>query len=62
MKNLKQVLKVWNHTHFGNIQENRQKLEQQMKALQQIFILDGRTDEQTQQEYILWNKIEEHKK
>lgn len=53
LKNLKQVLKVWNQTHFGNIQESKQKLEQQMKALQQTFILEGRTEEQTQQEQIL---------
>lgn len=62
LKNLKQVLKIWNRTHFGNIQESRQKLEQQMKALQQIFILEGSIEEQIQQEQTLWNQIEERQK
>jgi len=50
LKNLKYALKAWNHNHFGNIQENRQQLEQQMKELQQKFILEGLTEEQIQQE------------
>lgn len=58
LKNLKQVLKVWNHTQFSNIFENRKKLEQQMCSLQQNIILEGRTEEQVNQEQILWNKIE----
>jgi len=62
LKNLKHTLKAWNRTHFGNIQESQQKLEQQMRALQQKFILEGRTEEQTQQEQILWNQIEERQK
>ena len=62
LKNLKQALKVWNRTHFGNIQESKQKLEQQMKALQQMFILEGRTEEQIQQEQLLWNQIEDRQK
>eukprot|EP00253_Pinus_taeda_P004296 PITA_04296 len=49
LKHLKQTLTIWNRNHFGNIQESRQKLEQQMKSLQQTFILEGRTEEQIQQ-------------
>eukprot|EP00253_Pinus_taeda_P024539 PITA_24539 len=62
LKHLKQTLKIWNRNHFGNIQESRQKLEQQMKALQQTFFLEGCTEEQIQQEQVLWNQIEERKK
>jgi len=45
LKNLKQVLKAWNRTQFGNIFENRKKLELQMSSLQQTIILEGRTEE-----------------
>ena len=45
LKNLKQVLKVWNRTQFGNIFENRKKLEQQMRSVQQTIILEGRAEE-----------------
>eukprot|EP00253_Pinus_taeda_P006105 PITA_06105 len=62
LKHLKQKLKIWNRTHFGNIQESKKKLEQQMKALQQTFILEGCTEEQIQQEQTLWNQIEERQK
>ena len=58
LKNLKQVLKVWNCTQFGNIFENHKRLEQQMSALQQTLILEGRSKEQKHQEQTLWNKIE----
>jgi len=59
LKNLKQVLKNWNRTQFGNIQVNHQKLEKQMEALQQTIIREGWTKDQSQQEQILWNQIEE---
>lgn len=62
LKNLKQVLKSWNRTQFGNIQENRQRLEKQMEALQQTLIQEGRSEEQTQQDQILWNQIEERRR
>ncbi len=58
LKNLKQVLKVWNRTQFGNIFENKKKLEQQMCSLQQTIILEGRTEEHAHQEQILWTEIE----
>eukprot|EP00253_Pinus_taeda_P035742 PITA_35742 len=62
LKNLKYVIKVWNRTNFGNIQEKHSQLEQQMHILQQTLILEGRSEEQAQQEQILWNQIEEHRK
>eukprot|EP00253_Pinus_taeda_P031207 PITA_31207 len=52
------IVVIWNRTQFGNIFENRKRLEQQIKALQQTLILEGRTDEQAHQEQILWNQIE----
>jgi len=62
LKNLKYALKAWNRNRFGNIQEQRQQLEQQMKELQQKFILEGRTEEQIKQEQELWHQIEERQK
>jgi len=57
LKSLKQVLKNWNHTQFGNIFEQRKKLEQQMCTLQQKIIMEGRTEDRAHQEQILWTKI-----
>jgi len=42
LKHLKQALKSWNRTQFGNIFENQKELEQQMTSLQQRIILEGR--------------------
>jgi len=61
LKNLKQVLKIWNQTQFGNIFEHRKKLEQQMCSLQQNIILEGRTKELAQQEQTLWTENEARK-
>ena len=58
LKHLKQALKSWNHTHFGNIFDHQKELEQQMKSLQQSIILGGRTEEFAQQEQDLLSKIE----
>eukprot|EP00253_Pinus_taeda_P016325 PITA_16325 len=58
LKNLKQVLKVWNKTQFGNILETRKKLEQHMCSLQQTIILEGRTEALAHKEQILWSEIE----
>lgn len=58
LKNLKEALKVWNRNQFGNIFENKKKLEQQMSSLQQTIILEERTKEKGNQEQTLWNKIE----
>ena len=43
LKHLKQALKSWNHTQFGNIFDHQKALEQQMNTLQQCIISEGRT-------------------
>eukprot|EP00253_Pinus_taeda_P015416 PITA_15416 len=58
LRHLKQVLKVWNKTHFGNITDSRQKLEQEMSTLQQAIILEGRTEELANKEQSLWTTLE----
>lgn len=58
LRHLKQVLKVWNKTQFGNILETRKKLEQNMCSLQQTIILEGRTEELADNEHSLWTEIE----
>lgn len=61
LKYLKKVLKTWNRTQFGNIFDQRKKLEQQMNTLQQCIILEGRKEEYALQEQILSNQIEMHR-
>lgn len=58
LKYLKQVLKSWNRTQFGNIFDQRKALEQQMNTLQQCIISEGRTEDYALQEQALLTQIE----
>lgn len=58
LKYLKQVLKTWNRTQFGNIFDQRKALEQQMNTLQQCIVSEGRTEDYALQEQALLNQIE----
>eukprot|EP00253_Pinus_taeda_P020287 PITA_20287 len=58
IKYLKQALKTWNRTQFGNIFDERKVLEQQMNTLQQCIISEGRKEEYALQEKTLQNQIE----
>eukprot|EP00253_Pinus_taeda_P023386 PITA_23386 len=62
LRHLKQVLKVWNKTQFGNILETRKKLEQNMCSLQHTIILEGRIEELADKEHSLCQgeRLEKH--
>eukprot|EP00253_Pinus_taeda_P011971 PITA_11971 len=58
LKYLKQVLKSWNRTQFGNIFDQWKALEQQMNILQQCIISEGRMKDYALQEQALLTQIE----
>lgn len=62
LKELKGKIKKWNKEEFGNIMEEKQKLEGEMETLQQKIIEEGRTDESIRQEGIILGKLEERRK
>jgi len=58
LRHLKQVIKAWNKSQFGNILETRKSLEQNICSLQQTIILEGRTEELADKEHSLWTELE----
>eukprot|EP00253_Pinus_taeda_P027103 PITA_27103 len=58
LRHLKQVIKAWNKSKFGNILETRKSLEQNMCTLQQTIIIEGRTEELADKEHSLWTELE----
>jgi len=62
LKELKGRIKKWNKEEFGNIMEEKQKLEEEMEALQQRIIIEGRTEESSRKEGIILGKLEERRK
>jgi hypothetical protein len=70
LKNFKVQLKRWNKNVFGNILQRKQEIEQQLEALQKVFIAGERTtslikeeeklraelEERHEQEEILWRQ------
>jgi len=62
LKELKGRIKKWNKEEFGNIMEERQKLEGEMETLQQKIIIEGRTEESSKEEGIILGKLEERRK
>eukprot|EP00253_Pinus_taeda_P023063 PITA_23063 len=57
LKHLKEEIKRWNKTTFGNIFKAKEILIQEMKAIQQKMISEGRSEELVQKEQIMENKI-----
>jgi len=57
LKYLKEEIKRWNKSTFGNIFKSKEQLTQEMKAIQQKMILEGRSEELSQKEQITENKI-----
>ena len=57
LKYLKEEIKRWNKYTFGNIFKSKEQLTQEMKAIQQKMILEGRSEELSQKEQITENKI-----
>lgn len=50
LKHLKEEIKRWNKSTFGNIFKSKEHLTQEMKAIQQRMILEGRSEELSQKE------------
>lgn len=62
LKEMKDKLKKWNKEEFGNILEEKKRLEQRMEELQQKDILEGIQEERTKEEGIILNQLEERRK
>lgn len=45
LKELEGKIKNWNREEFGNIQKDQEKLQLDMRRIQQQIIEEGRTDE-----------------
>eukprot|EP00253_Pinus_taeda_P009835 PITA_09835 len=58
LRHLKQAIKAWNKSKFGNILDARKNLEQNMCDLQQTIITEGRTKELANKEHSLWMELE----
>eukprot|EP00253_Pinus_taeda_P029767 PITA_29767 len=56
-KYLKEEIKHWNRNTFGNIFKAKEILIQEMKAIQQKMISEGRSEELAQKEQIMENKL-----
>jgi hypothetical protein len=62
LKILKNKIKIWNKTVFGNIFQALKLLNSQMETVQHQIILQGRSPELAHQEKILADQIEERQK
>eukprot|EP00253_Pinus_taeda_P017343 PITA_17343 len=62
LKSLKVQIKRWNKEVFGNILEDKQKLEREMEDIQQKIILEGRTEESVNLEGSILGRLEERRK
>eukprot|EP00253_Pinus_taeda_P011982 PITA_11982 len=62
LKSLKSQIKRWNKEVFGNILEDKQKLEKEMEDIQQKIILEGRIEESVNKEGIILGRLEERRK
>lgn len=62
LKKLKWKIKKWNKEEFGNIMEEKQKLEKVMEEIQQKIILEGRDEERSNEEGRIIGQLEERRK
>eukprot|EP00253_Pinus_taeda_P015290 PITA_15290 len=62
LKEIKCKIKKWNKEEFGNIMEEKQKLEKEMEDIQQRIILEGRDEERSKEEGKIINQLEERRK
>ena len=62
LKELKGKIKKWNKEEFGNIREEKKKLEREMEALQQRIIIEGRSKESNKEEGVIIGRLEERRK
>ena len=61
LKEMKDKLKKWNEEEFGNILEEKKRLEQRMEELQ-MDILEGIQEDRTKEERSILNQLEERRK
>lgn len=57
LKHLKEEIKRWNKTTFGNIFKAKEILTQEMKDIQQRMISEGRPEELAQKEQVMEKKF-----
>lgn len=57
LRNLKQAIKQWNQRIFGNIFEDQNRLNAEMKQVQQSIISGGRTEDLSMKEQEIESKI-----
>eukprot|EP00253_Pinus_taeda_P014645 PITA_14645 len=62
LKEMKGQIKRWNKEEFGNILEDKQKLEKEMVDIQQKIILEGRTEDSINKEGVILGRLEERRK
>eukprot|EP00253_Pinus_taeda_P001856 PITA_01856 len=62
LKEMKNKIKKWNKEEFGNIIEEKKRLEQRMEELQQMDILEGIQEERIKEEGMTLNQLEERRK
>eukprot|EP00253_Pinus_taeda_P005568 PITA_05568 len=62
LKEIKGKIKKWNKEEFGNIMEEKQKLEKEMEEIQQKIILEGRDEERSNEEGRIISQLEERRK
>ena len=59
LKNLKQEIKKWNKIEFGNIHQDKESLQGEMKRVQQLMINHGRTEALVVKEGNILSQLEE---
>ena len=62
LKELKGKIKKWNKEEFGNIPEEKHKLEKEMEEIQQRIITEGRTEERCKEEGVIISQLEKRRK
>eukprot|EP00253_Pinus_taeda_P035907 PITA_35907 len=62
LKEIKGKIKKWNKEEFGNIMEEKQKLEREMEEIWQKIILEGRDEERSNEEGRIISQFEERRK
>lgn len=58
LKELKEKIKKWNKEEFGNVQQEQEMLQENMRKVQQQIINEGRTKILVEEEGQLLNKLE----
>jgi len=62
LREIKRKIKEWDKEEFGNIMEEKQKLEREMEEIEQKIILEGRDEERNNEEGRIISQLEERRK